>query len=67
MKQLEKIVRDNFYIDDETKPHLGSILAEMSAEIEQGVYDDDSGRVSHYTICEVFDNKLFDILGPKSY
>lgn len=62
MTQLEKIIRDNFNIDDDTEPHLSSILAELSLEIEQNIYDDDFGRVSDDSICEAFDLKLYDIL-----
>lgn len=62
MTKLRTYLERNYNLDAEVAPHLNSIIADMEVELERGDYDDDFGRVSECTICEVFDEKLYDRL-----
>lgn len=64
MTKLERFIRRNFIVDENSAIHISAIVDEIQAEIDAGDYDDDGqGGISEYTLYEVFDEKLYARMG----
>lgn len=62
---LKQIVQRNFNINDLEQKTLESILEEMMIQLNGGDYDDVYGQVSESSVCDAFDELLYNRLNIK--